>query len=157
MQTQSTAQSAGPSLMPMITGAWASQAICVAAGLGLADLLAQEHQAEEAMAQATGTLPAALARLLRALASLGVFRETEQGLFASTPLGDQLRSEVSGSLRNLAMMVGAPEARRAWSDLTYSVRTGNYAFHHIFRMDTYEYRTRHPEERPDVNAATAHR
>ena len=142
MKTQSTARSSGPSLMPMITGAWASQAICVAATLGLADLLAQEHQSEEALAHATGTQPAALARLLRALASLGVFRETEQGLFASTPLGDQLRSEVSGSLRNLAMMVGAPEARRAWSDLTYSVRTGNSAFQNIFGMDTYEYRTR---------------
>jgi hypothetical protein len=155
MQTQSTAQSAGPSLMPMITGAWASQAICVAATLGLADLLAQEHQSEEALAHATGTQPAALARLLRALASLGVFRETEQGLFASTPLGDQLRSEVSGSLRNLAMMVGAPEARRAWSDLTYSVRTGNSAFQNIFGTDTYEYRTRHPEERAVFNAAMA--
>ena len=156
MQTQSTAQSAGPSLMPMITGAWASQAICVAAALGLADLLALEHQSEEALAHATGTQPAALARLLRALASLGVFRETEQqGLFASTPLGDQLRSDVPGSLRNLAMMVGAPEARRAWSDLTYSVRTGNSAFQKVFGMDTYEYRSKHPEDRAVFNAAMA--
>src|SRR5258708_32900536 len=107
------------------------------------------------MAHATGTQPAAFARLLRARASLGVFRETEQGLFASTPLGDQLRSEVSGSLRSLAMMVGAPEARRAWSDLTYSVRTGNSAFQNIFGIDTYEYRTRHPEERAGFNAAMA--
>src|SRR5258708_13215283 len=118
MQTQSTAQSAGPSLMPMITGAWASQAICVAATLGLADLLAQEHQSEEALAHATGTQPAALARLLRALASLGVFRETEQGLFASTPLGDQLRSEVSGSLPNLARMLDAPDALRPFTPPT---------------------------------------
>jgi hypothetical protein len=139
----------------MITGAWASQAICVAAALGLADLLALEHQSEEALAHATGTQPAALARLLRALASLGVFRETEQGLFASTPLGDQLRSDVPGSLRNLAMMVGAPEARRAWSDLTYSVRTGNSAFQKVFGMDTYEYRSKHPEDRAVFNAAMA--
>jgi O-methyltransferase domain/Dimerisation domain len=155
MQTQSTVQSAGPSLMPMITGAWASQAICVAATLGLADLLAQEHQSEEALAYATGTQPVALKRLLRALASLGVFRETEQGLFASTPLGDQLRSDVPGSLRNLAMMVGAPEARRAWSDLAYSVCTGNSAFQNIFGMDTYEYRTKHSEDWAVFNAAMA--
>jgi hypothetical protein len=155
MQTRSSAQSAGPSLMPMITGAWASQAICVAATLGLADLLAHGHQSEEVLAQATGTQPAALARLLRALASLGVFRETEQGLFASTPLGDQLRSEVPGSLRNLAMMVGAPEARLAWSDLTYSVRTGNSAFRRVLGMDTYEYRSKHPEDRAVFNAAMA--
>ena len=155
MQTQSSAQSAGPSLMPMITGAWASQAICVAATLGLADLLARGHQSEEVLAQATGTQTAALARLLRALASLGVFRETEQGLFASTPLGDQLRSDVPGSLRNLAMMVGAPEARLAWSELTYSVRTGQSAFQRILGMDTYEYRSKHPEERAVFNAAMA--
>jgi len=155
MQTQSSARSAGLSLMPMITGAWASQAICVAATLGLADLLAQGHQSGEVLAQATGTQPAALARLLRALASLGVFRETEQGWFASTPLGDQLRSEVPGSLRNLAIMVGAPEARLAWSDLTNSVRTGNSAFQRVFGMDTYEYRSKHAEDRTVFNAAMA--
>lgn len=155
MQPRTTAQSAGPSLMPMVTGAWASQAICTAATLGLADLLAQGHQSAEALAHATGTQPAALARLLRALAALGVFCETEQGLFASTPLGDQLRSDAPGSLRNLAMMVGGPEARRAWSDLTYSLRTGNSAFRNVFGMDTYEYRTSHPSDRAVFNAAMA--
>ena len=155
MPAQPLAKTDTPSLMPMITGAWASQAICVAANLKLADLLAQGPQRDEYLAGATGTNPAALARLLRALAALGVFQEIEAGLFGSTPLGDQLRSGVPGSLRNLAIMVGTEEARRAWGNLIYSVSTGEAAFRHIFGTDTFEHRAKRPEDTVVFNEAMA--
>jgi hypothetical protein len=142
-----------PSLMPMITGAWASQAICVAAKLGLADLLTGGPQQIVALARATGAQAEALGRLMRVLAGLGVFREIEPGFFASTPLGDQLRRGVPGSLRNLAMMIGDPDARRAWSDLIFSVRTGGSAFLHIFGADTFGHRADRHEDIAVFNGA----
>jgi hypothetical protein len=144
-----------PSLMPMLTGAWASQAICVAARLGLADLLHDKARHVADLAVATETDPSALARLLRALSALGVFSEIEPGVFACAALGEQLRADVAGSLRNLAMFVGSDDIRRAWSDLAYSVRTGNSAFRKIFGTSTFEHRASRPEEARIFNEAMA--
>jgi O-methyltransferase domain/Dimerisation domain len=144
-----------PSLMTMITGAWASQAICVAARLGLADLLHDEARHVADLAVATKTDPSALARLLRALSALGVFSEIEPGVFACAAPGEQLRTDVAGSLRNLAMFVGSEDARMAWSDLIYSVRTGNSAFRKIFGTSTFEHRASRPEEAWIFNEAMA--
>jgi hypothetical protein len=79
-------------LRQMIMGFRASQMIHVAARLGLADRLRGGPQAPETLAQAVGVEPQALARLLRALASPGVFAETPSGAFALTPLAEHLRS-----------------------------------------------------------------
>jgi len=68
-------QSGAPSLMPMIVGAWVSQAICIAAELGLADLLAEGAGSSDELAGRTGTRAASLSRLLRLLAACGVVRE----------------------------------------------------------------------------------
>ncbi len=84
-----------------------------------------------------------------------MFQEIETGLFGLTPLGNQLRSGVPGSLRNLAIMVGGEDARRAWSDLVQSVRTGHSAFHHAFGVDTFEHRQHHPEDAAIFNEAMA--
>jgi hypothetical protein len=144
-----------PSLMPMITGTWLSQAICAAARLGLPDLLADGPRPAAELANTVGAHAPSLLRLLRVLAAAGVFRETELGLFASTPLGLQLQSGVPGSLRNLAMVVGAEEARRSWSHLLYSLRTGEPAFCHIFGTDTFDYRAERPDEAAIFNEAMA--
>jgi hypothetical protein len=146
---------AAPSLMAMITGAWLSQAICVAARLGLADLLASGPRRVAELANSAGAHAASLFRLLRALAAAGVLREIEPGLFELTSLGQQLRSGVPGSLCNLAMVVGGEEARRSWSDLLYSVRTGGSAFRHIFGTDTFQYRAARFEDAAIFNEAMA--
>ena len=64
-----------------------SQAICVAAELGVADLLADGARTSDDLAEATGTNADALYRLLRALASVGMLREEEGRLFALTEHG----------------------------------------------------------------------
>jgi predicted Rossmann fold nucleotide-binding protein DprA/Smf involved in DNA uptake len=66
-------------LARMITGYWISQAIYVAAKLGIADLLADGPKTADELARATGTHARSLYRLLRALASVGVFSEVEGG------------------------------------------------------------------------------
>ena len=61
-----------PAVFQMATGYWVSQAVYVAAKLGIADLLADSPKSCEEIAGATGADCDSLFRLLRALASLGV-------------------------------------------------------------------------------------
>lgn len=122
----------------MITGYWISQAIYAAAKFGVADLLKDGPQPIDALAVATSTNPGALYRLLRALASVGVFAETDSRTFALTPLAEPLRSDVEGSKRALALMSG-DEQFLAWSEIEYSVRTGAKAFDKVFGQPIFDY------------------
>ena len=88
--------SAPEGLLQMITGYWISQAIYVAAKLGIADLLKDGPKNDDELAKATGTHPRSLYRLLRALASVRVFAEAEDGRFGLTPLGECLQTGIPG-------------------------------------------------------------
>jgi len=129
----------------MITGYWASQAIYAAASLGIADLLTTGPQTAEQLATATETNAGALYRLLRALASVGIFAENEQNEFALTPLAEYLRSDVPGSKRALAMMTG-DEHFHAWGEILFSIRTGKTAFDKVFEKPFFEYLPEHPDK-----------
>ena len=123
-----------------------SQAICVAATLGIADHIKDGRRSAAQLAELTDTHPQALYRLLRALAAVGIFHEGEDGLFSLTPLGGALRFDVEHSAAPWAAFVGRPYYRQAWSDLLYSVRTGKNAFRHTHGKGVWEYRAEHPEE-----------
>ena len=103
-----------------LTGYWVGQALYVAAHLGLADLVKDGPRAPADLAAATGTHPPSLYRLLRALASVGVFAEDAGGRFGQTPLSDCLRSDRPDGQRDLALMNGE-EHYRCWGELLYSV------------------------------------
>ena len=98
------------------------------------------------LAADTATHPQALYRLLRALASAGVFHEGAGRSFSLTPLGSALRSDAPHSVAPWARLVERPYYRQAWSDLLHSVRTGENAFQHSHGMGVWEYRADHPEE-----------
>ena len=132
-------------LLRMMTGYWVSKALSVAAELGLADLLRDGPRTTDELAAACGADAPTLYRLLRALASVGVFTETagEGRRFALTPLAELLRSDVPGSMRALARMYGS-EQYRAWDGLLDSVRTGSPAFDREFGASYFDYLTRSP-------------
>ncbi|MFO1095768.1 MAG: methyltransferase [Planctomycetaceae bacterium] len=136
---------AAAELGQIITAYWHSQAVYVAAELGIADLLRDGPQQVNALAQATQTNEDALFRLLRALASLGIFNEVAPRMFGLTPLAELLRSDVPGSQRSLARMAGG-EQFQAWGDLLYSVRTGRTAFDHRFGKPVFDWLAEHPEQ-----------
>src|SRR5262245_5743948 len=136
----------------MLTGYWISQALYVAAKLGIADLVKDSPRTAEYLASATKTHAPSLFRLLRALASVGVFAEDGQGRFSTTPLAECLRSNVQGSQRALAIMTGE-EQFRAWSDLLYSVQTGKIAFDKQYGMPIFDYLSKHPEQAKVFEAA----
>jgi len=74
-------------LLQMMTGYWVSQALHVAAKLGIADLLADGPVDCEDLAAATDTHAPSLQRVLRALASVGVFTEVFPRLLRADPAG----------------------------------------------------------------------
>src|SRR5262245_22205005 len=133
-------------MLQMIAGFWVSRAIYLAAKLGIADLLKDRPQNSDELAQTIGMHAPSLYRLLRALASVGVFAEDERGCFALTPLAATLRTDVPGSLRAFAIAELGEDHYPVWGEALYSVKTGEIAFDHLFGMDVWQYRAQHPED-----------
>lgn len=139
-------------LLKMISGYWLSQAIHVAAKLKMADLLAGGPRPCAELAAATATHPQSLHRLLRALASVGVFKELDGQRFELTPLAEALRSDVPNSQYAVAVMMG-DEHYESWGQLLYSVQTGKAAFDHIYGKPPFDFLAEHPEKARNFDAA----
>lgn len=129
----------------MITGYWTSQAIFAAAKFGIADLLAEGSKSVDELANTTDTKADFLYRLLRALASVGIFTEEDGQRFSLTPLAEPLRSDVQGSQRSLALMMG-DDQYRAWGNLADAVQTGDNAYEKIFGMPIFDHLADQPEK-----------
>ena len=129
----------------LIMGFRTTQLVHIAARLGIADLLEDGPRDVSALATAVGAHPRALYRLLRALASLGVFAEMPDGRFELTPLADLLRSDAPASVRSLAMLYGDEWVWSAYGQALHSVMTGLPAFEHAHGSTFFDYLQRHPE------------
>jgi hypothetical protein len=138
-------------LIGMITSYWTAQSIHVAAKLKLADLIKNGPKSAAELAQATKTHPPSLYRLLRALSSVEIFSEDEQGRFSMTPIAECLLEE-PGSQWAVAMMMG-DEHFRSWGELLYSVQTGKPAFDHVFGKGVFDYLSEHAEQAKIFDAA----
>jgi hypothetical protein len=132
-------------LLRMTNAFQVSQAIYVAAALGIADLLEDGPKSTDELAETTGTHAPTLYRLLRALASVGIFIETDSR-FGLAPPAEYLRTDMPGSLRGFVMLIGHQSFWSSWGHLLHSVRTGESAFRRIHRMTLWEYWADHPEE-----------
>ena len=116
-----------------------SYLVVVAAQLGVADLLAAGPRSVADLAAATGVDAQSLYRVLRALASRGLFRDDGNTGFSLTPAAEPLRRDDPHSVRPQALWSGSEEYRRAWGDLGFSVRTGRPAFDHVFGKPFFEH------------------
>jgi ubiquinone/menaquinone biosynthesis C-methylase UbiE len=139
-------------LKQMITGYWTSQAIYVAAKLELADHLAAGPQSADELAAKTKTHPGALFRMLRALASVGVFTQQADGKFANSPLSAPLQKNADDSQWAMAVMMGE-EHFAAWGELLYSVQTGKGSFRKVFGEGVFDFLGTHPEQAKVFDAA----
>ena len=122
-----------------------SQALRVIAELGITDLVAGGERSVDDLARESGANADALHRVMRLLASEGVFRETSSGRFVQTELSETLRSDRVGSPRDFVRMINS-EPYQAFGDLLYSVRTGGTAFEHCFGASRFEWLEAHPEQ-----------
>jgi hypothetical protein len=148
-----TQQPPAVTMLQLTMGALVSQAVSVIARLGIADVLAAGPQPVEQIAQRVGAHRSALYRVLRALGDVGVVAELENRQFALTPLSELLRSDVPGSLRGWATMVGMPFHRYPWTDLYETVLTGESAFDRVHGTKVFDYLAEHPEDAAIFDAA----
>ncbi|TIV98937.1 MAG: methyltransferase [Mesorhizobium sp.] len=149
--------SATMALLHMAAGGWIGQSVHVAAKLGIADVLESGPKTPREIATTTGSHPEALHRLLRTLASLGIFAEDEEGRFGLTAIADGLRSQAPVSLRAFAIMLGEEMLWRPWGDLHHAVQTGEAAFAHVFGDGLYDYLEAHPAAAAIFDAAITDR
>jgi len=152
MTEQSIPVSPQARLSQFLSGFRISQAIGVAAELGIADLLSDGPRSSGELAQATGSHPRALFRLLRALASVGIFTEVEPERFGLTPMAEALQADAPGSQRDTARYTASDTNWPAWGQLGYSIRTGETAFKHVHGLDVWDYRKQHPTANAIFNA-----
>lgn len=139
-------------LTEMMLGLWVPQALHAAAELGVADAMGVYPRTSEAIAKAVGAHEGALHRLLRALTVLEVCKETEEGSFRLTPLGECLRSEGPDSVRSWALLMGGKEVWRVWGRLADCIRTGE----HVWKLegtDAFTWLQENPREGAIFNQA----
>ncbi len=120
------AQSAGR-LLELIVMRLISEALHVAAALGVADLLASGPKSAEQLAHATRSSEQSLRRVLRALVGIGVFAQDSSGRFLLAPMGELLRRDVEGSLRSAALFFGGEWGARVDGLFLRAVQTGESA------------------------------
>src|SRR5205085_4949768 len=130
----------------MIFGFAVSKAIYCVAKLNIADTLAAQGPMNcSALAAKSGAHEESLYRLMRALASIGIFREDQNGNFSLTPLAECLRDDSPDSVKAMALGVGNVWYK-AYAELLYPVQTGKGGFEHAIGMPVFEYLTANPEE-----------
>jgi O-methyltransferase domain/Dimerisation domain len=131
----------------LLRGALATRALAIVADLGIADALAEGPKAVTELAGEAGADPDTLQRLLRALASDGIFAEAEPGVFENTEASEVLRSD--GGWDDFAHLFGGVWHRTA-GELD---GTGEPPFPRIFGTDFWDWLAQHPEERAAFDRA----
>ncbi|MDH5669223.1 MAG: acetylserotonin O-methyltransferase [Nitrospira sp.] len=127
-------------------GYWVSRLVYVAAKLKLADLLKGGSRTVEDLAAAADVQPAALYRLLRALASVGIFAETKGRRFKLTPLAATLKTGVPDSMHAWTVMVNEPWMWDSWNALDHGVKTGEMPFRKAHGVPFFQFLEQHPED-----------
>lgn len=136
--TQSEGESSSSVLLEMMYGYQKSQALFVAAKLGIADILSKGSKTADELAKATGVNSRSIYHLMRMLSSVGVFSTEDNDKFQLNPIGKHLLTGTSDSLRGTVMAMG-DEIYQAWGNLLYGIKTGKTAFNYTFNRDFYSY------------------
>jgi len=131
-------------LLGILSGSWVAQACYAVAKLGLPDAMAAGPRRVAELAEECGADARVLNRLLRAMVSMGLFRQTAPQTYALTSVTELLRSDVPGSLRQMAVLDGE-EVYRSFADIMYTVRTGAPAFESIYGEPFYSCLSGRPE------------
>jgi hypothetical protein len=142
----------------LTSGQLTSKAVYIVAKLGIADYLKDGPKNLEELAEETKTHLNSLYRLLRMLASIGIFAETKGGdtnqrTFELTPMASLLLSETKDSVRNFALLFGLESFKKAIDDLLYSMETGESSFKHANGLDIYEYMQQNQKDAQIFNDA----
>jgi len=129
-------------LYQMAIGHYLSRALHLAAKLGVADLLKDGARRAEELAEATDTHAPSLRRVLRFLASVGVFEERWDGRFP-------------GSSRAMVLLFAGIGIQDSWKELEWCVRTGEPAYRKRGATDPFAEMAKDPAQAANFDAAMA--
>lgn len=125
-------------VVDIATGTWRAQAMYAAAALRLADIVVDGYRQPEQLAQQAAADPDALCRLMRLLTAMGVFDQDPVTGYELTAVGNLLRSDVPGSMRDLVLLYGE-EFHQAWGAVVPAVRSGTSGFAEALGMPLHQY------------------
>ena len=129
----------------LCTAAVKARSIQIVARLGVADQIDRSPVAATELAAAVDADPGALDRVLRMLATQGVFERSEAG-YSHTPASRLLRSDHPQSMRPIALMTGLPAWWGSVTELEHSIRTGSPAVETLEPKGLWAYFDARPEE-----------
>ncbi len=141
-------------LFDMLAGFMRTQALSVIAKLGVADVVSTEPMDVADVARRVAAHEPSLYRLMRFLATEGVFAEVEPRRFTETALSNGLRVDAPITARWLAIMLGS-EHYRGWGEALHSFMTGKPAFDQVYGRGFFDYLAEHPDESSIFDRAMA--
>ncbi|MFD8572221.1 methyltransferase [Streptomyces sp. NPDC059639] len=142
-------------LLELALGYVYSAALHAAARFGVADHLVGGPRTADDLAGKLGADGPHLYRLLRFLATKGVFREDDGGRFHLTPLAEPLRTDAERSLRDYITVRGEPPFWASAGHLHDAVRTGTTAFEELYGVPFYDHVAAEPEFGRAFNSSMA--
>jgi hypothetical protein len=122
-----------------------ASALQVVVRLEIADRLAAGPRPVADLARESEVREDGLYRVMRTLASVGVFDETAPRQFGLTLAGQMLRRGVPGSMHDMALWITSPFHFRTYAELMHSVKTGQPAAEKVTGMPVFEYLARDEE------------
>lgn len=143
-----------PTLFQMASSYWISQAIYVAAKLGIADLLKDRSLKCSQIAAIVGADVCSLFRLMRGLSGLGIFAQTSNEYFSLLPFGENLRADIPGSLKAIIITLGEIHYQ-ACGALLHAVQTGAPSFDQVFGSELFKYLDQNTEAADSFNEGMA--
>lgn len=132
-------------MLQMLGGFRVARSIYVAAEFGIADLLSDGPKSIDELAQASGTHGPSLYRVLRALASVGIFAEDEDGRFHLTPPAEFLQTNYPDSVRASVKLFGEEWHWQVWGNLLESVKTGEPVFERLHGKGFFDFYNQNPD------------
>src|SRR5258708_3767167 len=139
-------------MMQFVMGSWVSQAVGAGARLGIADHLAAGAKTAEDVARRAGASPDAVFRLMRALASLGLFTMSGRE-FSLTPIGETLRADVPGSMQGIAIAETDHPHWQGWALFSRAIKEGRKMSAEAIGMEAWDYYAKHPEDAQQFSRA----
>jgi O-methyltransferase domain/Dimerisation domain len=141
-------------IMQMVMGGWVARAVSDVSRLNIPDILKARGpmSAAELVAGGIKVNAAALERVLRACASVGLFSEDADGKFGPTSLSDVLTSDSPASVKILAQEIGSTWTRN-WMELMDCIRTGEPQSRKVFGMEWWDYLKANPKEMENFGEA----
>jgi predicted O-methyltransferase YrrM len=140
-------------MLQMITGSWVTQIVGTLAALAIPDQLAAKRLTPAEVAEKVGCDPHATSRLLRGAASLGLATADHEGRYDLTPLGETLRAEVPGSMRDMAIVNASPGHWLPMGRLRDAVRSGRRQTVAALGSEVFDYYAANPAEARHFTAA----